>query len=109
MKKFYRIIAIKREQEYYGDNFWNAGYKYSYTPTSYAIKYMLKIMDNYIDKNIRANNIDMAVVKSIDEEEVIIKIVGRAKLIDKFITELCTTDTEFMKRFSMSSIPATYV
>lgn len=35
-KKFYRIESIEHNKEYYGHDLFTAGYKYSYTPTSYA-------------------------------------------------------------------------
>ena len=90
IKQFYRIVAIQRDHEYYGTNFWNAGYKYSY-------------------KVLKSQQIIYSVVKSVNEEEIVIKVVGRRQNIEKFITELCTNDVEFTKRFSMNLIPETYI
>jgi hypothetical protein len=42
---FYRIVSIQRDKEYHGTSFWDAGYKYSYTPTSYAMRYIAKIAE----------------------------------------------------------------
>lgn len=109
IKQFYRIVAIQRDHEYYGTNFWNAGYKYSYTPTSYAMKYIANIAEKYSDKVLKSQQIIYSVVKSVNEEEIVIKVVGRRQNIEKFITELCTNDVEFTKRFSMNLIPETYI
>jgi hypothetical protein len=106
---FYRIVSIQRDKEYHGTSFWDAGYKYSYTPTSYAMRYIAKIAEKYTDRNLKSKCLEYAVVKSVNEEELVIKIIGRQKDIDKLLTELCTTDTEFTKRFSMKAIPKAYV
>ncbi len=108
-QQFYRIVSIQRDKEYHGTSFWDAGYKYSYTPTSYAMKYIAKIAEKYTDRALKSKCLEYAVVKSVNEEELVIKIIGRPKDIDKLLTELCTTDTEFTKRFSMKAIPKAYV
>ena len=106
--RYYRIESIEKNQESYGPNFWNAGYKYSYTPISCAMKYIAKIADPYMNAVLRSNQVDYVVVRSENEQLIYIKVTGRNKTIDKFINEVFASDDQFLKRFSMQQVPKCY-
>ena len=108
-KKFYRIESIEKNVEYYGHDLFTAGYKYSYTPTSYAMKYIAGVADKYINASVSSKRIDYAVVKSENEQRLVIKVTGRAKVIESFISEIISSDEKFSKNFSMEQIPSYYV
>ena len=108
-KKFFEIRSLERDMEWTGSSFWDAGYKYIYTPTAYAMQYIAKIADKYKEGRLNSNRLDYAVVRSNNEQELIIKITGRTKIVEAFLTDIALTDAEFTKRFSMRSVPAIYV
>lgn len=108
-KAFYEINSIHRDKEYYGTNFWDSGYKYSYTPTSYAIKYIREAAESFNKDKVQSKCIDWCVVKSDDEQELYIKITGKQKFIESFVTEIFEKDPEFIKRFTMKPIPSYYL
>ena len=42
-------------------------------------------------------------------QRIIIKVTGRAKVIESFISEIISNDERFSKNFSMEQIPSYYV
>ncbi len=109
---FYEITSIHRNKEFCGNTFWDSGYKYTYTPASYAVKYIRGIAEVFNDKYGKKKNIppiEWCVVKSNDEQELYIKITGKSKYVEAFVSEIFMKDPEFMMRFKMRPVPGTYL
>ena len=109
VKAYYVITSIHTNKEYHGTNFWNAGYKYTYIPTSYAIKYIRESSNCFNANKKPAKCVDWCVVKSEDEQELYIQIHGNRKSVEEFSTMLFERDPSFTKYFTMKPVPACYV
>lgn len=109
VKSYYVINSIHKNKAYYGSDFWTSGYKYTYIPTSYAIKYINETVKAYNAQKTNLRCVNWCVVKSEDEQEMYIKITGHKKTIEEFVTQLFERDPEFSSHFTMKPVPPCYV
>lgn len=106
VKSYYVITSIHRNKRYYGSNFWDSGYQYTYTPISNAVRYIRETFELYNANKKISRVVDWCVVKSEDEEEIYIKIVGNKKSVTEFVKQLFERDPEFLSHFTMKPVPS---
>ena len=102
--QYFEAMSIQNNRQYNNErNLLKAGYSYNYIPTSVLLQIVKECVNAHNDEVKNGNKLKFTFIGSLDKEHAQFSLTGHRNDIDKFITDLCTTD-DVLNHWTVSKI-----